>query len=182
METRTKEIVLHPHFLDMLFACKSKTSSIFRDVLGLHEISHISISYVNHENQLLALSSTPALEFNLFSQSLWKFDKTYRSNWFALCTEAHWESLYVPHRYDELYYVKQIKHNYPLGISLATKLGEHQVIYSLASHKNCQNTRDTFAKEQASFYKIGQYCTNHLLPLFDNCDQTLAKILKSSGS
>ncbi|WP_207384177.1 hypothetical protein [Legionella nagasakiensis] len=166
MEHVRKETILHPGLLDILFAYKSKVSSIFRDVLGIHEISHIAISYVNADNELLSLSSTPALEFNLFNSNLWRYDQTYQADWYQLCTQANWQSLYTAIRYDELYYIKQIKHRYPLGLSLAAKLDSAYLIYSIASHKNCIHTQEMFAQEHDSFYKIGQYCTNMLLPLF----------------
>ncbi len=178
MEIVNKKTVPHPHHLDMLFACKSKVSSVFKDVLGLHEISHIAVSYVNNRHELLTFSSTPALEFNLFNSLLWRFDKTYQADWYQLCSQAYWEVLYSQARYDELYYIKQLRHRYPLGLSLAAKLVDGHVIYSIASHKDCQHTRELFAHQHENFYKIGQYCTNTLLPLFLQADHEFSPILQ----
>lgn len=120
MENRRNEVMPHPQYLDVLFAFKSKVSSVFRDVMGIHEIDHIAFTRIKN-NQLLTLSSTPALEFNLFSSPLWQYDKTYHPQWFKLCIQDYWQSLYLHNRYDELYYLKQIKHAYPVGLSLAAK-------------------------------------------------------------
>lgn len=170
MEYNTNKLILHPEFLEQLFAFKSKVTNVFRDVLGIHEIDHISIARVNKYHQLMALSSTPAMEFNLFTSSLWQYDQSYNPTWFNQGSQAYWQILYQMTRYDELYYIKQIKHNLPLGLSLAAKLGEDSVIYSVASHKSCSHTRDLFATQQEDFYKIGQYCTNLLTPLFSTFD------------
>lgn len=170
MEYHTKQLMLHPEFLEQLFAFKSKVTNVFRDVLGIHEINHIAITRVNKYNQLMALSSTPAMEFNLFTSSLWQHDQTYNPRWFNQGTQAYWQTLYQKTRYDELYYIKQIKHNLPLALSLAAKLGEDSVIYSMASHKFCSHTRELFATQQEDFYKIGQYCSNLLNPLFSTFD------------
>ncbi len=102
MQITYMETVLHPQHLDMLFAYRSKVSSVFRDVLGLHEISHIAVSHINEKQQLLTLSSTPALEFNLFNSKLWHFDKTYQADWYQRGHQARWESLYSEERYDAL--------------------------------------------------------------------------------
>ena len=166
MDIINKEIVPHPLLLDLLFAYKRKVGQVFSDVLGLYDMSHIAISHINQQQELLILSSTPALEFNLFNTNLWRFDKTYQANWHRLATQAAWQSLYQPEYYEELYYVKQAKHHYPLGISLALKITDGYLVYSIASHKSCQRTRDIFANEYAHFYKIGEYCSNTLLPLF----------------
>lgn len=170
METSRIEIAPHPNFLEALFAFKSKVSSVFKDILGLYEISHIAVSQINSTLKIVTFSSTPAMEFNLFNSNLWRFDKTYHPDWFRGCNHADWQSLYHCERYDELYYLKQIKHDYPIGYSLATKLGDNFLIYSLASNRSCEQTRELFASQNDDFYKIGQYCTNALSNLFMNYD------------
>ncbi len=170
MENSRNEVVLHPELLEVLFAFRSKVSSVFRDVLGIHEINHIAFTRINKNNQLLTLSSTPAMEFNLFSSSLWRYDKTYTPPWFQLGQQDYWQNLYCHTRYDELYYLKQIKHAYPIGLNLAAKTDEEYIIYSIASRSSCMHTRELFATQHDDFYKIGQYCSNSLNPLLNTCD------------
>lgn len=167
METSRREVTPHPHFLEALFTFRSKIASVFRDILGLHEIHHIAITQISG-NEILTFSSTPAIEFNLFSSSLWHFDKTYHPQWFQTISQASWQSLYVAERYDELYYLKQIKHHYPTGYSLAAKTDDLFFIYSLASTQSCLSIKELFENSYDDFYKIGQYCTNRLSTLFNN--------------
>ncbi|WP_035918156.1 hypothetical protein [Legionella fairfieldensis] len=158
--------VPHTQFLEALFAFKSKVSSVFRDVLGLYEINHIAITQINKRTGILTFSSTPAIEFNLFNSNLWLFDKTYHPDWFGHCSQANWQTLYATERYDELYYIKQLKHRYSIGYSLAAKWEDDFFIYSLASNRSCKHTEELFANQHENFYKIGQYCSNMLSPLF----------------
>jgi len=171
MNTTEMNITPHPKLLDMLFAHKSNVCAVFNDVLGLHDVNHIAISWINNNHELLSFSSTPALEFNLFNTNLWRFDKTFQPDWYQLCTQSSWEALYTQDHYDELYYIKQAKHQYPLGISLAANVADNAIIYSIASHKKCQAAREFFAHHYDDFYKMGEYCTRELMPLFLHCDQ-----------
>ncbi|CEK11750.1 hypothetical protein [Legionella hackeliae] len=166
MEKDYIRVTPHPKFLELLFAFRSELFSIFRDVLGLHEINHIAISRVSEQGELITFSSTPALEFNLFSNRLWYFDKSYHPTWFRQCTQNEWPTLYVPRRYDELYYSKQIKHQYPLGLSLSTQLNDVFFIYSLASHSSSLVARELFTTHVDDFYKIGEYCSEKLSTFF----------------
>jgi hypothetical protein len=152
----------HPDFLDLLFTYNKRTHTVFKDVMGLYNIDHIALSYINRSNQLIAFSSTPSLEFNLFSKALWLFDKTYQTEWYRLCNSATWPSLYAENHFDELYYQKQIRHHYPTGVSLAIKSNETYIIYSIASHKDDPETQNQFDHHQHDFYKIGEYCSNSL--------------------
>lgn len=170
MENLPNNLAPHPQFLEILFAFKSKVSAVFKEILGLHEMHHLALTRINKNNQLLTFSSTPAMEFNLFSSPLWRYDKTYHPRWFHLCTQSPWQRLYNQTRYDELYYLKQIRHAFPLGLSLASQKEDQFVIYSLASHKSCPHTQELFFTQQEDFYKIGQYCYDRLTPLFDYCD------------
>lgn len=168
------EIRPHPQLMEALFVHKSKVSAVFRDVLGIYEINHIAISQINSANQILSFSSTPAMEFNLFNSKLWRYDKSYSPDWFTLCSQAFWESLYAESRYDELYYLKQLKHHYPIGQTMAAKLADDFFIYSFASHSSCESTRELFIHRYDDFYKIGQYCSNMLNQLFQNYNPLLA--------
>ncbi|ARG96565.1 hypothetical protein [Legionella micdadei] len=170
METNCIDAVPHPQLLEALFAFRSRVSSVFRDVLGIHEISHMAISRIDRKHKILSFSSTPAMEFNLFSSNLWRYDKSYHTAWYSACGQANWQSLYSPERYDELYYLKQIKHCYPIGYSLAAKLENDFFIYSLASSRSCDRTRELFASQHEDFYKIGQYCSSMLSHLFQEYD------------
>lgn len=165
MNISNRQTSLHPDFLETLFAHKSQVSTVFKDILGLYEISHFAISHIDNQGRLLTLSSTPSLEFNLFNSALWRFDKTYQPSWYSLCLSSPWQSLYSSMRYDELYYLKQIKHRFPIGLSIAVKTADTYVIYSIASDKTCQQMQAFFINQQEHFYKIGEYCSNALLPL-----------------
>ncbi len=165
MNIANKQVTPHSKFLDTLFAYKQPVSHVFKDILGLYDISHFSISRIDKDCKLLTLSSTPSLEFNLFSSNLWRFDKTYLSSWYSLCSASSWQSLYCSEHYHQLYYTKQIKHRYPIGISIAVKTMDTHLIYSIASDKECPYTQELFVNQHDHFYRIGEYCSNALLPL-----------------
>jgi len=159
-------ITLAPDFFSALFRHQLNVRQVFKDVLGLYGISHVAITHINEKNQLLTLSSTPSLEFNLFYSRLWRYDKTYHPSWYQQEKPASWQSLYTADRYDDLYFLKQVKHQYALGLSLPIKVNHAHFIYSIAS-KTIEKDNDTvFKDDHALLYKIGHYCNNKLLPLF----------------
>lgn len=160
-------ITPHPNFFETLFAHKSKVSTVFKDILGLYDISHFAIAQIDGQGKILTLSSTPALEFNLFNSNFWQFDQAYQFNWYSLCIPSFWESLYTNIHYDELYYLKQVKYQYSIGVSLAIKTADHHLIYSIATHKEGKQMREFFLSQAINFYKIGNYCSRALLPLLE---------------
>jgi hypothetical protein len=171
MENRRNNVTPHPRLIETLFAYKSRASTIFNAVLGIHDINHFSIARVDEEQNILVFSSTPAIEFNLFSTSLWCFDKTFSPDWFRQCTHAATQTLYRPERYEALYFAKQIKPELPTAYSIAVKDGCHY-IYTVASTRTFSNPEKWFTNHENDFYKMGKYCTNLLTPLFHQISTT----------
>lgn len=167
MNTLSKNNPLpHHNYLERLFSHKNKVDRVFKDVLGLYDIHHIAITHINEKQELLTFSSTPSLEFNLFNSNLWQSDKTYHAAWYQQCLYATWESLYLPEKYHDLYYLKQIKPQYVQGVSLATKTHNAYVIYSFASQKKSADSIFVFNTQEKLLHTIGSYCYNALQVLF----------------
>lgn len=167
MENNAPYLKVHPQFLDILFAYKSTLSKVFKEVIGLHDLDHIALAQINRNNEIVSLSSTPALEFNLFRGGLWRYDQTYNPQWFTSGQSSNWQSLYYPARYDELYYLKQSKHSYPIGMSMTQVIGERSLIYSFATH----NPSEQFLNRTEEMKKIGHYCALELHTVFNRCDR-----------
>jgi hypothetical protein len=165
MENSCTVVRPHPRFLEVLFGFKSNISSVFKDVLGLHQLHHIAITLRTTNNELISFSSSPALEYNLFSTSLWRYDKTYNPLWFELESQAYWEDLYQPTHFNALYYSKQVKPNFLTGLSLATRCKQGPIVFSLASHQACAE----WMRHKEELYRIGTYCLELLSPLFSEC-------------
>lgn len=164
MDIKIKDITPHPRMLDVLFAHKRQVTSLLEGILRIDGIDHIAITYINQYQELFIVSSTPAIEFNLFSGQLWRMDYTYRPVWFNKCTQASWQSLYLPERYDELYYLKQQKNHYPFGQSFASQLDGLPMIFSIASHTCCLHKKQIIKKHHQLFYETGRECAKVVFP------------------
>lgn len=166
MDNRFTPLMLHPKLLDMLFAHKRKVNRVFEQVIGIHDVDHLSIYKITSDNKLLCFSSTASLEYNLFSKPLWHFDRTFHPQWFMSEQHNTWDALYLPARFDELYYLKQIKPRLPVGISIARTHNDHPIIFSIASHQsNSEHRLNTCINDLAD---MGQYCCNELHELFES--------------
>lgn len=171
----------HPQFQNILFAYKGTISKVFKEVIGLHDIAHLALARICQNNEIVSLSSTPAMEFNLFKSPLWRYDASFNPNWFRLGKQSPWQNLYSPARYDELYYLKQSQHQLTLGVSLANKLGNDYFIYSLATRTTVSNDQQMFLSRQAEFSQIGHYCTQQLMPILDECNEFNVRSFKMTA-
>lgn len=56
-------------------------------------------------------------------------------------------------------------------------MGNETFIYALASRYESPELEERFVQQVDEFYKIGQYCTNLLLPYFEQCETESTPIL-----
>jgi len=162
---KNKSPYLHALAEDLLFSHKRQVSSLFRDVIGLHEIDSLSLYYIDELQRLLAFSYTPAVEFNLFSSHLWQHDLTFSPQFFSKKQQAFWQELYKDERFDELRYLKQLKYNFNIGFSLSKPQQDYHLIYSFATKSNDAQIKSLWLKVSDELSQIGDYCFNHLKPL-----------------
>lgn len=159
MSTRSHSLHPHPRLSEFLFACKRASNRVFYDILGLHDIDHLAITWVTEQHQLIILSSTPALEFNLFQSEQWRFDRTYSLDWMAKRSLDNWHNLYHPACYQALHYIKQVKTHYRHGCSQATLIDNQTVVFSYA-----RITDQVISGIGQDLYKMGLYCAQLLQP------------------
>lgn len=174
------EVCLHPRHLHALFGFKKQVSTVFRDILGLHDIHHLSITRVDHYGEILSFSSTPALEFNVFNTMLWRYDRAYQLDWLRQGLQSSWHSLYGEERFDELYYVKQLKYGFHHTQSLALRIGVQHYLFSFASRAVSEVCSENVWLEKKELYKIGRYCLNLLIPYFEICNPGFSQVLLGS--
>lgn len=173
MDILPAEVTLHPELFHLLFANKFKTWLLFHNLLAAHKIDHLAIYLIDRECKLLCFSSSPALEYNLFNSPLWRFDRSFHPAWYKQGGIATWQSLYCPSRYDELYYLKQIKPHYPWGLSLATTTRFGDVVFSIATHNDGAHLQQQLQSRVEQFYDLGQQCLLELSPLLPHADPYL---------
>lgn len=125
-------IVPHPELLLQLFSNRYAVFSLFQNLIRPEGIDHIAVHKLNEQGQLSILSSTPAIEHTLFQNGLWQYDKSYQYSTFNEIGPQLWETLYEPHRRDELYYVKQQRPQFKLGVNFVIKNAEESFLISLA--------------------------------------------------
>jgi len=167
MERHQSGTILHPSYLDVLFARKSQAMRVFRDILGIHDIHHFSMTGFDPSGQMLSLSSTPAIEFNVVNSGLWRHDQAYCLDWLMDSKHACWTDLYASERFDELYYLKQTKYGYASTCALSTSCDGIRYLFAFASRY--QDAKESVFADQrrGELLQLGQYCMKELRPFWE---------------
>jgi hypothetical protein len=146
----------------VLFKHKREALAVFSDVIGLCEIDHLSMAYINRTGEAVFLSHTPAIEYHLMTSPLWVYDAMHHHEFYQNDTMKLWSELYHVDKYFELADVKQVKHGFVAGCSVPVKHPNGHVIYSFATRTRPINPRLFFFERESELIGIGNYCFNQL--------------------
>ena len=156
-------IKLHPLVNDYLFKYYAILRNIFADIIGQLEINSISIGVINHQKQLILLSSKPSIEQNLIEKNLLQYDNSFSANFIYQDTPNIWTNLYDINHQILLKQYKQINPNIVNGIAIPANFQNYRVIFSFGFQlKNIISANQTSANIHKLLI-IGKYCLQEIM-------------------
>lgn len=174
----SNETSLHGDMLEVLFKYKNKIYNRFDDVRGTFLIDHLAINVINSNKQVLIFSTTPSVEYNLISQDLWKYDRSFSASYQSSNKFYSWEKAYAKKYFDELRLIKQINHGFSYGFNLSKKIGSCQFVYSFATRCQKPNLLEYYNGHISELFAIGNYSYNAIREIYE---ERFGKIVTDTG-
>ena len=163
MDANALTIRLHPHVKDFLYKHFRSVSKIFRNILSLHEIDYLSITLITPENELLFLSSQPAIEFNLIEHNLWQVDPIFHDDFFQQDKMKLWEDLYAKEKFDLLRYYRQYAQSYSMGFATPIVFEQYRAVYSFALKSHDEKIINKVQNKTEALMSMGRLCLTTIL-------------------
>jgi hypothetical protein len=167
----SKKQKLHPDILNILYDNRCHVKKKFSEVIGFYEINHISITIINPENEMVAFSTTPSIEYNLITQELWQHD-------FTLLSESHkdnqliwWDTDDLNPHFNKIYNIKEQKNHFTLGMALARKIDGFCIVYSFATKNINADLRSYYVSNINRLYDIGDHCYKSIREIYSSYSQ-----------
>lgn len=156
---KTLLVKLHDKAKQISFTHKNIIQPAFKRIVpsGIG-IDYFSLNIVDKNNILSCYSSSPSLEFNLFSQDLWIHDGIYEVSNHIEGTFRFWDELYSSQFQNILKTEKQLRFGFLYGFYIMKKINDLFVIYSFATKS--QNDRSIFQNSTNPLSSIGDYFFN----------------------
>lgn len=153
----SNEVLLHEDILEVLFKYKEKICNKFHDIRGTFLIDHLAINIIDPNNKIIIFSTTPSIEYNLISQGLWKYDRSFSISYQIENRFYSWEKAYEEEQFEKLKLTKQINHGFSCGFNLSTRIESFQFIYSFATRHQLPNLIEYYRGYVNELLAIGNY-------------------------
>lgn len=161
-------IHLHQNILNILFENKIYLKNLFSNVIGLFEVSYVSITIINPDEEAIIFSSMPSIQYNLISKGLWSHDNQ-RLMLKKKGLLVWWDEF---HHFDDIsdqvMNIKKVKNNLTLGMDILRDAAEgFYVIYSFATSNKGENLKDHYLLNHNNLLSVGNYCFKLIRELYE---------------
>lgn len=156
----------HHDMMSILFKHKSIISQRLSSVIGLFNIDHISIKFINPHNELVIFSSTPSVEFNLILNNMWQYDKSFFPDWLESGSLFWWENAYVKEHSKALKQTKEAIHGYTLGWGISQQIDKLRLIYSYATRSPNEDLKSYYTSFKNELLLVGNYAFKLLRDIY----------------
>ena len=165
---RSFMLSMHPNILSILFNHKNEILKKLSDLRGLHYIDHVSLILITPQREIIVLSITPSVEFNLIIQDLWQYDMSFNPIHFTTDKLLFWDTAYLEDHQIQLKFVKEIQHGFAFGFNLIRKIHDFHLIYSFATRKDELELRNYYQSIVPDLYSLGDYGYKQLREIFEH--------------
>ncbi len=162
LSDQSDEVSLDENLFEVLFSYKEKMLSKFGDIKGTFLIDHFALHIIDQENKILTFSASPSVEYNLFSQGLWKHDKSFSLRFQQENRFYCWEKAYDHNYFNAIKQIKELNHGFNFGFNLSKKIESSQLIYSFATRSKINNLFDYYREYVNELFAIGDYVYKHI--------------------
>lgn len=157
------QIKLHPEVIKILFENRRVIKSVFSNLKGLHGITHMGMACIDPSRELIAFSTTPSIEHNLFNQHLWLEDHCFNSDIGDKNSLLWWD-----YQNEKIEKFKLLNNRFTMGMTIYRPIGDFGFMYSFATDETVKGLRQYYTDNLFGLIDMGDYFYKSLRELYSH--------------
>jgi hypothetical protein len=133
-------------------------AKVYKEIIGIEDISHFSINISDKNDHLYVLSYNPQIAFNIFKNGTYVFNGSISPTYYKNFDIYTWDETYHPAKKQMLLNTMERKNNITKGVVLTKKTDDLLLMYSFATRKDGPGFESIIQENKQYFYSIGDYC------------------------
>lgn len=156
-------IRLHSEIVKILFENKRFIKNIFSNLKGLYGITHLGMVCIDPSQELVAFSTTPNIEYNLFNQKLWLEDHCFNLDCFYKNSSLWWD-----YQNEKIEKIKLKNNGLTIGMAIYRPINNFDFIYSFATNEKIEGLHQFYSDNLLNLIDVGDYFYKSLRELYSN--------------
>lgn len=157
---------LHKDAMLMSYENMAKIRQVYDEVIGIHDIDHVSINIVDPSDEMLIVSYNPAISHTIIKDGSYIYNGSISPDFYKKKHIYTWDEAYDPKVKNKIKFNMQIKHGINLGCVLIRQIHGFYILYSFATKKDGQNLLGNIKENTSLYYSIGDHCLDLIKDLY----------------
>jgi hypothetical protein len=172
---------LHKDIMKMSFENYWKIKKAYKEIIGLSNIDHFSISIVDKNYQMSILSFTPAIMYNACAEGWYIYNGSLSKTFYENLDMFVWDQCYDKRFYNRIKFLVEQRYGLNIGVSLVRKINGFHIIYCFGTKGNAETFLQEISPSKEYFLNIGDHCYNLLKTIYQqySVDEDAPDIKKS---
>lgn len=160
---KNNNIKLHPEIIEILFENRRHIKNVFSSLKGWYGITHMGMACIDPFQELVAFSTTPNIECNLFHQNLWLEDRCFNPG-----IEDKNSLLWWDYQNEQIEKVKLKNNHFTMGMTIYRPIGNFGLMYSFATDEKAEGLRQLYNDNRSGLIDMGDYFYKSLRELYSD--------------
>lgn len=139
---------------------------VYKDILGLKNISHMSINVVNKNGEMSVISANPNILFNICNDGTFIYNGSISSSFYNFRDIYSWDETYDERFYQILKNNMERKNGIKKGVVIVKREQDQTTLYSFATNKDGKDFFSDIKENTKDFFEFGDYCVSRLSELY----------------
>lgn len=159
---------------------------IYKEVVGMDYIDHVSINIVNSQGKMLIFSVNPQIAYSIIKDGSYIFNGSISPDFYTKKQFYTWEDGYDPQCFNEIKAKLQLKNNIDMGCVIVKKIEKFYILFSFAKKNKGLILKEAILDNKNYYYNIGMFLLTRINNIYINyCEKNedylnLTNILSSS--
>jgi len=177
INSKYRPAIFHDNSYILSFENLYKIKQVYKNILGLEFIDHISINVVNKNNEMSIISLNPSIAHGIISDGSYIYNGSISPDFYMRKDFYTWEEAYDPNFKLLVKGKMQIATGINEGCVLTKKINGFYVLFSFACKNKKVEFKNQIEDNKPLFYKMGEHCLEQIKPIYNSYAKDESEII-----
>ncbi|KTD04519.1 putative FlgJ-like protein [Legionella geestiana] len=133
-------------------------AKVYKDIIGLRNISHFSLNVVDKDGKMSILSLNPQIAYNIFKDGTYRYNGSISPSFYNQYEIYTWDETYSKKYHNLLINNMERKNGIKKGVVLTQKLNNIKLLFSFATKGDGEAFHKDIVESKSFFLAAGYHC------------------------
>lgn len=159
---------LHKDIMKMSLENYWKIKKTYKEIIGLNNIDHFSVSIVDPNHIMSIISYTPSITYNACAEGWYLYNGSLSRTFYEYFDMFVWDQCYDKKLFNKIKFLVEQRYGLNIGISLVRKINGFHLIYCFGTKGDSKVFLENIQHQKNYFLKMGDHCYGLIKDIYND--------------